>query len=122
MNKMIKRVSSFLWYVKKVNHIEPVLAICGDAHAVQDFIRFASEKQKIKAITCSRYISAFFSIIKFLNASPESPSVTGRSMEQLRTLQRQLEGVHRKPIRTGHQANGRQKGRLSRDLGALPRA
>ena len=79
-----------------MKRIEPVLAICGDACTVQDFIRFASEKRKIKAITCSRYISVFFNVIKFLNASPESPSITDRSLEQLSTLRRQLEGEHRK--------------------------
>ena len=71
-------MSLFRWFVK-VKHIEPVLAICGDMHTVQDLIRFAPEKQKIKAITCSRNVPAFFSVIKFLNTSPESPSVTDRS-------------------------------------------
>ena len=96
VNKMIQRVSLFLWFVKKVKRVEPVLAICGNACMVQHFIRFTSEKQKIKVITCSRYISTFFSVIKFLNTSPVSPSVTDRSMEQLSTLRRQLEGEHRK--------------------------
>ena len=96
VNKMIQRVSLFLWFVKKVKRVEPVLAICGNACMVQHFIRFTSEKQKIKVITCSRYISTFFSIIKFPNTSPESPSVTDRSMEQISTLRRTLEGEHRK--------------------------
>lgn len=78
---MIEWVSSLLCFVKKVKRMEPVLAICDDVHTVQDFIRFTSEKPKTKAITCSRYISTFFSIIKFLNTSPEFPSVTDRSLE-----------------------------------------
>ena len=96
VNKMIEQVSLFLWFVKKVKRIEPVLVICGNVHTVQDVIRFASKKQNIKAITCSRYVSVFISIIKFLNASPESPSVTDRSVEQLSTLWRTLESEHRK--------------------------
>ena len=78
---MIERVSLFLWFVKKVKRIEPVLAICGNMHTVYDFIRLTSEKPKTKVITSSRYISTFFSIIKFLNASPEFPSVNDRSLE-----------------------------------------
>ena len=78
---MIEQVSSFLWFVTKVKRIEPVLAICGDVHTVQDFKRFTSEKPKTKGITCSRYISTFFSIIKIPNASPEFPSVTDRLLE-----------------------------------------
>lgn len=76
---MIEQVSSFLWFVTKVKRIEPVLAICGDVHTVQDFKRFTSEKPKTKGITCSRYISTFFSIIKFLTQVLNFPrSLIGR--------------------------------------------
>lgn len=48
--------------------IQPVLFLCSDTSALQDFKQFATEKRKIKEVTASRYISAFLNAIKFLNA------------------------------------------------------
>ena len=97
LNKMVERISAFFWFAKRVKGIEPALSLCSDPSAVQDFIQFATEKRKIKAVTASRYISAFLNAVKFLNAQAgERSAVEESSMTQLRSLQRQLESQARK--------------------------
>ena len=97
LNKMVERISAFFWFAKRVKGIEPALSLCSDPSAVQDFIQFATEKRKIKAVTASRYNSAFFEAVKFLNAQAGNCGpVEESSMMQLRSLQRQLESQARK--------------------------
>ena len=87
LNKMVERISAFFWFAKRVKGIEPALSLCSDTSAVQDFIQFATEKLKIKAVTASRYISAFLEAVKFLNAQAgERAPVEESSMMQLLTL------------------------------------
>ena len=97
LKKMVGRISAFFWFAKRVKGIEPALSLCSDTSAVQDFIQFPTEKRKIKAVTASRYISAFLEAVKFHNAQAgEHGPVEESSMMQLQSLQRQLESQARK--------------------------
>ena len=96
LNKIIERVAGFLWYVKYVRDLEPGLSLCGNPSLVQEFIQFVTEQRNLKAITASRYISSFLSVVKVLNADEHSSSVCMVSIEKLRTIQRQLETTAKK--------------------------
>ena len=97
LSKMVERISAFFWFAKRVKGIEPSLSLCGDPSTIQEFIQFATEKRKIKAVTASRYISAFLNAVKFLNAQAGERGAIGESsMAQMRSLQRQLEALARK--------------------------
>ena len=97
LNKMVERISALFWFPKRVKGIEPAFSLCSDSSAVEDFIQFATKKRKIKAVTASRYISAFLKAVNFLNAKAgECNAVEESSMMQLRSLQRQLESQARK--------------------------
>ena len=105
LNKMVERISALFWFAKRVKGIKPAISLCSDTSAVQDFIQFATEKQKIKAVIASRYISAFLEALKFLNAQAgEHSAVEKSSMMQLRSLPRQLESQAQKECLFKHAA------------------
>ena len=105
LNKMVERISALFWFAKRVKGIKPAPSLCSNTSAVQDFIQFATEKQKIKAVIASRYISAFLEALKFLNAQPgEHGAVEKSSMMQLRSLPRQLESQAQKECLFKHAA------------------
>ena len=65
IEKMIERISRYLWVLKYVKSIAPVqLFHCANPEFVQEFVRFMIDRRGVKAITCSRYIRAFINVSK----------------------------------------------------------
>ena len=65
IKKIIERVSRYLWFLKNVKNNVPLhLFLCTNPEFVEEFIRFMMDKRGVKAVTCSRYISAFINISK----------------------------------------------------------
>ena len=91
---MIKRISRYLWFLKYVKDIAPVeLFHCANAEFVQEFVRFMIDRQGVKAITCSLYITAFINISNVpLNSFKNREQLdVSESIEKIRGIQRQLE-------------------------------
>ena len=99
IGKLVERICRFLWFVKHVKHSEPDLSYCGNAEMVQEFVNFMINQRHVKAITCSRYCTAFINVLKFLN-SEKSSAECFESMESLRCLQRQLERTSKREKKT----------------------
>lgn len=96
LQKIIQRISGYLWFAKNVKGITPGLSLCGNPRLVQEFVTFVTERRNLKPITASRYVSAFLSVVKVLNADEHSQSVNTISEDRLRAIQRQLETASRK--------------------------
>ena len=98
IDKMLERVSALLWFVKKVKGIEPSLIHCGDVQLVQEFLQYMMYKRGTKAVTCSRYLTAFFDVSKAPLVSHERKEENdlSESLEKIRAMQRQLERLSRK--------------------------
>ena len=96
IEKMIERISRYLWFLKYVKHIAPVqLFHCANPEFVQEFVRFMMDRRGVKAITCSRYITAFINASKVpLNSFKNSEQLdVSESIEKIRSIQRQLERI-----------------------------
>lgn len=93
IEKIIERVSRYLWFLKYVkNNIRLHLFLCANPEFVEEFVRFMMDKRGVKAVTCSRYISAFINISKVPLTSFQNQDVdVSGSVERLRVIQRQLE-------------------------------
>lgn len=98
IDKMRKGICKLLWFVKKVKNAEPDLSCCSDPKLVQEFVNYMMDTRGIKAITCSRYITAFLNAAKVPLTSLEKlekEDLTS-SLEKIRSVQRQLERIARK--------------------------
>ena len=95
LSKMTERLSTFLWFLKHVKGLEPDIFACENAELVQDFVNHMTAKRNTKASTCSRYITALVSVVKVLNADRGRKSDDHLNVEQLRSIQRQLERIGR---------------------------
>ena len=84
--------------MKIVKGLEPGLSLCRNPRLVQEFTLFITERQNLKVITASRYISSSPSAVKVLNIDEHSCSVSMASIEELRTIQRQLETAAKKQL------------------------
>ena len=96
VEKMVERVSRYLWFLKYVKNIAPVeLFHCANPELVQEFVRFMIDRRGVKAVTCSRYISAFINVSKVpLNSLKNRGQLeVCESIEKIRGIQRQLEGI-----------------------------
>ena len=96
IEKMIERTSRYLWFLKYIKNIAHVqLFHCANPEFVQEFVRFMIDRRGVKAITCSRYITAFINVSKvpldsFKNRAQLDVS---KSVEKIRGIQRQLERI-----------------------------
>lgn len=95
IEKMIERCCRFLWFLKNIKKVEPELTYCVNPQVVQEFVHYMMDKRSVKAVTCSRYITAFINVLKVpacsdSNASAGKQDLTD-SMERIRAIQRQLE-------------------------------
>ena len=98
IDKMQKGICKLMWFVKKVKNVEPDLSCCSDPKLVQEFVTYMIDTRGIKAITCSRYITAFINAAKVPLSSVEKlerQDLTA-SLEKIRSVQRQLERIARK--------------------------
>ncbi|XP_078355258.1 uncharacterized protein LOC144639850, partial [Oculina patagonica] len=95
ISKMLERLSSFLWFLKYVKGMQPDLSACENAEMVQEFVRYMTGHRKTKASTCSRYITALINVVKVLNSEKGLRSDDAINLEQLRSIQRQLEKLGR---------------------------
>ena len=96
IEKMIERVSRYLWFLKYVKNIAPLqLFDCANPEFVQEFVRFMIDRRGVKAITCSRYISAFINVSKVpLDSLKNRQQLDlSESIEKIRGVQRQLERI-----------------------------
>ena len=93
IDKMLKRVSALLWFVKKVNGIQPSLIHCGDARLLQEFVQYMMHKRGTKSVTSTRYLTALRNVSKVLLDSHERKEENdlSESLEKIRAMQRQLE-------------------------------
>ena len=98
IDKMLERISRFLWFLKNVKNIEPELSYCADPQSIQEFVHYMMDTRGCKAITCSRYITAFINVSKVpLNSRGNNEKEDlNDSLERLRIIQRQLERISRK--------------------------
>ena len=93
---MIERISRYLWFLKYIKDIAPLeLFHCANPEFVQEFVCFMIDKQGVKAITCSRYITAFINASKVsLNSFKNREQLdVSESIEKIRGIQRQLECI-----------------------------
>ena len=96
VQKMLERISRYLWFLKHVKDIAPVeLFHCANPEFVREFVRFMIDRRGVKAITCSRYISAFINVSKVpLNSFKNRGGLdVSESIEKIRAIQRQLERI-----------------------------
>ena len=96
IEKMIERISRYLWFLKYIKDIAPLeLFHCANPEFVQEFIRFMIGKRGVKTITCSRYITAFINVSKVpLNSFKNREQLdVSESIEKIRGIQRQLECI-----------------------------
>ena len=98
LDKMFKRISSFMWFLKNVKCLEPALSYCTNPQLVQEFVNYMIDKRGLKSITCSRYISSFIKVNKVHIDSQASGDEDVRSdnEEKMRAVQRQLERIVRR--------------------------
>ncbi|KAL9963358.1 hypothetical protein ACROYT_G026866 [Oculina patagonica] len=98
IEKMRKGITKLMWFVKKVKNVEPDLSCCSDPKLVQEFVNYMMDTRGIKAITCSRYITAFINAAKVPLSSLEKLEKEDLtcSLEKIRSVQRQLERIARK--------------------------
>ena len=94
IEKMLERTTEFLWFLKKIKKLDPVLVHCANPELVQEFVQFMMNKQGVKPITCSRYISALINVLKVPLDS--YGTVSSEVSEKIRAIQRQLERLARK--------------------------
>ena len=93
---MIKRISRYLWFLTYIKDIAPLeLFHCTNLEFVQEFVSFMIDKRGVKAITCSRYITAFTNVSKVpLNSFKTREQMdVSESIEKIRGIQRQLERI-----------------------------
>ena len=96
IEKMMERTSRYLWFLKYIKNIALVqLFHCANLEFVQEFVCFMIDRRGVKAITCSRYITAFINVSKvpldsFKNRTQLDVS---ESIEKIRSIQRQLEHI-----------------------------
>lgn len=64
IDKMIERLCRFLWFLKNMKNVEPKLVSCSEPQLVEEFVHYMMKVRSIKAITCSRYITAFINVSK----------------------------------------------------------
>ena len=95
IDKMIERLSRFMWYLKNVKKVDPKFSYCADAQIIQQFSNYMMDSRSVKAITCSRYISAFLNVLKVPSVSSQIKDWTD-SVDKVRAIQRQLERLARR--------------------------
>ena len=95
IDKMVERLSRFMWYLKNVKKVDPKFSYCADAEIVQQFSNYMMDSRSVKAVTCSRYISAFINVLKVPSVSSQIKDLTD-SVDKVRAIQRQLERLARR--------------------------
>ena len=90
IDKMLERLSRFMWYLKNVKKVDPKFSYCADAEIVQEFSNYMINSRSVKAVTCSRYVSAFINVLKVPSVSSQINDLTD-AVEKVRSIQRQLE-------------------------------
>lgn len=95
IDKMVERLSRFLWYLRNVKKVDPKFSYCADAEVVQQFSNYMMDSRSVKAVTCSRYISAFINVLKVPSVSSQIKDLTD-SVDKVRAIQRQLERLARR--------------------------
>ena len=98
IDKMFERTCRFLWFLKNVKNVQPELSYCANPESIQEFVHYMMNTRGCKAITCSRYITAFINVSKVpLNSHGNNEKEDSNdSLERLRSIQRQLERISRK--------------------------
>ena len=94
LDKMLERISSFMWLLKNVKCLEPALSNGTNPQLVQEFVNYMIDKRGLKSITCSRYISSFINVNKVHIDSQASGDEDNE--EKIRAVQRQLERIARR--------------------------
>ena len=94
IDKMLERTTGFLWFLKNIKKLDPVLDHCANPELVQEFVQFMMNKRGVKPVTCSRYISALINVLKVPLDS--YGTVSSEVSEKIRAIQRQLERLARK--------------------------
>ena len=98
IDKMFERIGRFLWYLRNVKNVQPELSCCSNPLLVQDFVNHMMQTRSLKAITCSRYITAFINVAKvpLHSVGKEGEEHSRASLEKIRSIQRQLERLARR--------------------------
>ena len=95
IDKMFERICRFLWFLRNVKSVEPQLSCCSDPQLVQDFVNYTMKVRSVKAITCSRYLTAFINVAKVpFNSNGKQDK--NDSLGKVRAIQRQLERLARR--------------------------